>query len=489
MALGIMAAAGAIAGAMGVLNSMLYTYPPYAVGRARQTFLTNPNMLPPIADLMSMRFKGEIGGGEYTTYAKEIGFDNTISEPMYEAAKRLLDARDYIAIWRRGHIQESDLDTKLRQLRLPEEDLENLKKASEYFPAPPDLVRFAVREVYTTATRERFGMDEDRPEEYMQEAAKAGLPDEQAKNFWAAHWELPSPLQGFEMFQRDVIKGPDLEMLLKALDVMPYWRDKLTQIAYNPLTRVDIRRMHKLGKLDDKGVFDAYRHVGFSPENAELMLEFTKAYNADTQTGITRANVVKAYKLDLIDLDDFKRFLIDFGYSKDVVDFWVDMTEYEKTMEKIDARKAELFEQYRVGSITMDTVREQLGYEDLPSSYVESIITTELAQPSKKLKMPSRTDLESWLKKQIIDEGYYTYQMRELGFKAGDIQNYLTEIAWEIDTSKPKYLPITTYKRWLTKEIISKEVFSNVATAMDIRAADISILIMEAEEARLEGAG
>ena len=177
MAIGIMAMAAGIAGAMGIINSMLFTYPPYAVGRARQTFLTNPNMLPPIADLMSMRFKGEIGGGEYVTYAKEIGFDGSISEPMYEAAKRLLDARDYVAIWRRGHIEEALLDKKLRHLRMGEDDIVFIKKASEYFPAPPDLVRFAVREVYTTATRERFGMDEDRPDEYMEEAAKAGLPE------------------------------------------------------------------------------------------------------------------------------------------------------------------------------------------------------------------------------------------------------------------------------------------------------------------------
>ncbi|GAH79863.1 unnamed protein product, partial [marine sediment metagenome] len=74
-------------------------------------------------------------------------------------------------------------------------------------------------------------------------AGKKGLSKEWSERYWAAHWNLPSPQQGFEMLHRGVINVSELNMLLRALDVMPFWRDKLTAIAFRRLTRVDIRRM------------------------------------------------------------------------------------------------------------------------------------------------------------------------------------------------------------------------------------------------------
>ncbi|GAH93918.1 unnamed protein product, partial [marine sediment metagenome] len=44
------------------------------------------------------------------------------------------------------------------------------------------------------------------------------------------HWSLPSPSQGFEMLHRGVIDEAELNMLLRALDIMPFWREKLTKV-------------------------------------------------------------------------------------------------------------------------------------------------------------------------------------------------------------------------------------------------------------------
>ena len=52
------------------------------------------------------------------------------------------------------------------------------------------------------------------------------------------------------MLHRGVIDTAELDMLLRAQDVMPFWRDRLTAIAYRPLTRVDVRRMYKQGVLN-----------------------------------------------------------------------------------------------------------------------------------------------------------------------------------------------------------------------------------------------
>ncbi|GAI83112.1 unnamed protein product, partial [marine sediment metagenome] len=246
-----------------------------------------------------MRYRGKIDRGEFAATSTEIGFDPVWSERIFLASQRKLDGEAYVRIWRRGEIDEQTLNEHLTGLFFTSEDIHALKKATEFFPSPIDLVRFAVREVYNETIRARFNLDEDISPTYLSEAAKAGLPDTQARNYWASHWVLPSVNQGFEMLHRGVIEEDDLDLLLKALDIVPFWRDRLKEISYRPYTRVDVRRMHKLGILTTGQVDTAYRDLGYDAEKAENMTRFTLAYNTDSDTGVTRSNVIKAYKMGL----------------------------------------------------------------------------------------------------------------------------------------------------------------------------------------------
>ncbi|GAI94957.1 unnamed protein product, partial [marine sediment metagenome] len=205
----------------------------------------------------------------------------------------------------------------------------------------------------------------------------------------------------------------------------------------------------------------------------------TKRYNADEGTGLTRASVQKAYKMGLITLSQLKDFFKSFGYTPEVIDYWVTMTEYEKDLAEVEAYKTELFLQYRLGSITLDDVRQKLNYKGLPAAFTEAVIKEEAEKPSEKIKMPSRTDLERWLLLQIIDDLIYTQSMKSLGYKQKDIENYLTEITLKVDTSIRKYLPIKTYQGWLAKDILSTDDFSRIAGEMKISEADIGRLIIE----------
>jgi len=102
--------------------------------------------------------------------------------------------------------------------------------------------------------------------------------------------------------------------------------------------------------------------------------------------------------------------------------------------------------------------------------------------------MPGRTELERWLKLQIIDEKFFIDRMLALGYRKPDILNYLTEISIEIDTSKKKYLPIKTYQRWLASKILDEEEFTIIARDMKIREEDILRFIIEVRGAENEGA-
>ena len=137
------------------------------------------------------------------------------------------------------------LDESLGKIGIHPDYFEMYKELSNVIPPVSDIITMAVREVFTPEIAERFGQYEDFPEPLEDWAGKKGLSKEWAERYWAAHWSLPSATQGFSMLHRGVIDQTELNMLLRAQDVMPFWRDKLTQIAYRPLTRVDVRRMYK----------------------------------------------------------------------------------------------------------------------------------------------------------------------------------------------------------------------------------------------------
>lgn len=150
------------------------------------------------------------------------------------------------------------------------------KELAYQIPPVADIITMAVREAFTPEIAARFGQYQDLPPEFVEWVGKKGLSKEWATRYWAAHWSLPSPQQGFEMLHRGVIGEGELSLLLRALDIMPFWRDKLIQISYNPLTRIDVRRMYNLYVLNEEEVTQAYREIGYNETNAVRLTTFTK---------------------------------------------------------------------------------------------------------------------------------------------------------------------------------------------------------------------
>lgn len=117
---------------------------------------------------------------------------------------------------------------------------------------------------------------------------------------------------------------------------------------------------------------------------------------------------------------------------------------------------------------------------------MDNAVVETVSQASKKVRMPTRTDLENWLKAQIIDDVYYATQMKNLGYRQDDIEYFLTEITLEVDTSQRKFLPITTYARWLRTGILAESDFRRVAGTMAIAGPDIDRLVREVEAKQSE---
>jgi len=315
-----------------------------------------PVTLLPLDKMITLYYRGLVGLDDVKAEALKAG----ISEPkvlaVAEGNRPLPSPGQIQEAYLRGYINEATHDNLLKKHGYKDEDIRLFKALYWLIPGPSDLISMAVKEAFSPEIAKRFGQYEDFPEVFAEWAEKQGLSREWARRYWAAHWQLPSVTQGFEMFHRTVdreghtvITKEELKLLLRALDIMPFWREKLIAISYEPYTRVDVRRMYRLGILDERGVYLAYRDLGYDDEKARNLTEFTIRYYApedktelEEYRELTRSVILAAYAKGVLTREETKARLISIGYHPDDVDLLIRLKEAQTMVEETTEPKPPL---------------------------------------------------------------------------------------------------------------------------------------------------
>lgn len=306
-----------------------------------------PVSLLSLTDMVRLYWRGLVGPGDVLAEGLKAGIAQWKVGAMMEGLRPLPSPGQIQEAFLRGLISEDEHDALLAKHGYRGEDIKLFKALYWLIPGPADLIRMAVREAFSPEFVERFKMDEGFPEAFAHWAAKQGLSREWALNYWRAHWNLPSVQQGFEMFHRTVdregntvISKEELMFLLRALDIMPFWREKLLAISYLPYTRVDVRRMYRLGILDEQGVYLAYRDLGYDDEKARNLTEFTIRYYAedektelDEYRNITRSLVQTAYRKGVLSRAEAKERLLALNYRDEDAELILRLAEAQMAIE------------------------------------------------------------------------------------------------------------------------------------------------------------
>ena len=350
-------------------------------------------------------------------------------QAMYQ---RYLGIGDEIALYYRGIVGKDDLVRNLKEQGFSEARSDLLITAAEFLPNIPDLIRMAVREVFSPEIAERFGQYEDFPKEFAEHAAKLGMKPEWAERYWAAHWDLPSPYQGFEMLHRGIIDQDDLKLLMRALDIMPFWRDKLIEMSYNPLTRVDVRRMHKLKILDHDQVVRAYLDLGYNPQHAVWLTEFTEALNKEevkvekqADRELTKAEITRAYQERMLERVDAIALLMALDYDEPEADFILALIDWRLAADERDRRVSIIKKRYLAGVTAIQDVWGELSQLNLTAAEMQNISDELELQTIREPKLPSRTELEAWVKKGIIEDFEYIIRLIQMGYQEIDARHFL----------------------------------------------------------------
>jgi len=353
------------------------------------------------------------------------GFTDDRIDILFAASKSILAPDEYKNLFLRGEIDEPTLDAGFKKYGFSDTEIAHLKTLFYPIPGYPDLVRMAVREAFYPDYIEQYGLLQELPGEFLEYAGKQGLSEEWAKRFWAAHWELPSILQGFEMLHRDVITSDELNSLFMATDVMPWWRDKLQAISYNPLTRVDVRRVFRMGIIDRDQVFRTYLDLGYNEEKAEWLTKFTEMQNTEADRDLTKAEVLSSYSKAIIGRAECNTMLLDLGYSQEEVDILISMKEYTTIKEIKDREEKRIKKFYLAGAYTANQTIDELGKLDLVGAEQESLLKLWDSEKLAKLKSPTKKELDTLFSRKIITQDIYVKEMKNKGYTEKYIGWYL----------------------------------------------------------------
>ena len=351
--------------------------------------------------------------------------------PIY--ARQYLDAiltkpasQDIIAYELRQDPTLSNLGSELRRIGIHDNYVGLYKELAYQIPPVADIITMAVREAFTPAIAAKFGQYQDFPEPLELWAGKKGLSPEWAKRYWAAHWSLPSPSQGFEMLHRGLITQPELDMLLRALDVMPFWREKMTGIAYRRLTRVDIRRMYRVGVLTESEVLEAYTELGYNERDAKRMSEFTVKQVLASQSKFTARDVIAAYSKDIISRSEADSLLIEVGVRRENVSFILSTAEYKRQWELTENRISAIRNLYKKQVYNADRARGELLRLDLPSVRVDTLMEQwYIDEKDKPVRNWTTAQTLGFMDKDIITRERGIKELRQIGYDSEHIDAYM----------------------------------------------------------------
>jgi len=395
------------------------------------------------------KHSGKITDDKFEIDLLSQGFAEEKHSVIYDYYKPKLSPTTLLEAEKRIEDLDIDINEELKAHGFNDKEISVLRQLSWTYPSPTDFIRFAVRDVFVEDKEVKEALEAEFPEPIVRYAEKAGMSKDVLMWYWKAHWELPSPTQVYEMLHRlnpDVLKvrgeaykemGLELDKLqttketvefyLKQADYDKRWRQRLLAISYNPLTRVDLRRIYELGLIDDNELLARLMEVGYTKKDAELMLEFYKTFRQEEARTFAKTEIKYLLYYGIINETEAKVMLERLGYTEEDAKTMIELWKV-KLAEK-DMRETQKFvrDAYALGEITREEAERILKEAGLSEEVIAVVLDKEDKRRLKSIKLPSASTVVKWLKNGIITEDKAREILRSINVKEEYIDYYIKE--------------------------------------------------------------
>ena len=444
-----------------------------------------------VADLIESYFRGLLTASALLERLTKLGVAPEDASLLIQNSYRLMDAGTLLPAMYRGLLTRTEVVAEFRKSGIPDRVIELILGTTRPIPAPPDLVRFGVREAYRDDIAAQWAYDEDFPAEFARDMALHGFDPIWAKRYWRAHWDLPSLSMGYEMLHRGIISKTELTTLLKIQDIPAFWRDRLVRAAYSPLTRVDVRRMYGVDVLTREGVKRSYLDLGYDETNAERLAEFTVRYESakgeskpEEYKELTLGLIQQAYLKSIISAEEFRTRVGELPYPAEEVDLLLKITDARKVIEKtpdytVEYRrdvKAIVERAYYKGTLSENTARDYLTLAGLSEEEIGySLAANDLAR----IEAVREAELK------IVGDAYQARaltrveaveRLGQLDIPAREQERLFTDWAIPRDLGTRR-LTEAQYRLALTREIIDPDYYEESLRGLGYSDVDVAILV------------
>ena len=407
---------------------------------------------------------------------KKHGYSDLQIDNIILSYYKTVDEGTLRILFLRGIIDQNKLYERMRELGYTDERTSEIVQTWKVLPGPQDLFYMVAKEAFEPDIYMKLGLDDEFPSEQIKWLEDQGISEEWARKYWIAHWDQPSIGQGFEMLHRGVINNATLDMLFRTIEIPLYWRDKLTQIAYNPFTRVDVRRMHDHGVLTDEELIRSYMDLGYDSEKALKMAQFTLRFNEAGDAQLTRSTILESYREDLISHSEALSLLVDQDYSNEVAEYYIEMENFKREKDLRTQRIDNTREQFLMNLITISAARDELNKLGLRGEKIDALIDTWTLDKYKYASIPSKSELDRFLMKGIIDEGQYNTYMARHGFSQTAITWFMKDMI-DVPDVRVKQPTKTNVDEWLKKKHITETQYQEELSRMGYSPAHIELFL------------
>jgi hypothetical protein len=373
--------------------------------------------------------------------AGRAGFTQADADVALRIAERQPSIGDLADWMHRELIDPGAFVRRVQEQGVTPADAAAYRESAALIPPLADLVRMAVREAFPGQSGYGGARGSGVPGGFTEAAAHIGLSTEFARSYWAAHWELPSAGTTFEMYHRRLIDEGQLRALLREQDYAPEWVDRLIAVAYAPLTRVDVRRMYAQDVLSAADVESAYRDLGYSPQNAARLRDFTvrlqRTADEDAPSAerdLTRADLVGAYADGILTRDATGAALGDLGYSADESELLLDREDIRRQRSERAALKASIIAGATSGALSYAEAQDALGRAGLTTTEVTATLATIEVRTRAKVLGPSKGDLFAFRKAALLSDAEFRDGLAALGYPERWVDKYVALAAAQLAT-------------------------------------------------------
>ena len=181
--------------------------------------------------------------------------------------------------------------------------------------------------------------------------------------------------------------------------------------------------MHKLGLIAEDELQLRYEALGFDEDNAGMMVEFTKAYNADDVTeaeleiiGLTRATVVNMFDDGILTEEEATEMLITMGLSENAASLFIEQRKLERERFERNAIIENIVQLAGGGHINVDFAQDSLLGIGLTATEVALAVQRILRNRSGRDRLPTLAQINKMHAGEIINDEEWHEALAGLGF-------------------------------------------------------------------------